>query len=175
MAPPCKNGNTCSASVAATSGSTPQFSAAIGAVPSTRNQSKLGQLLQKVTGPTTLIDVQARSAAIQPARLLWGVDSCKAFTGDPTGEVLPGVQRALGNPDFWGRYLTSTVCPGLSWPEIYTTDEDRRATVEQAALFGDIVRTVYERLGYRLIDVPKDGPDARAAFVRGLVRASIRD
>ena len=125
MAPPCKNGNTCSASVAATSGSTPQFSAAIGAVPSTRNQSKLGQLLQKVTGPTTLIDVQARSAAIQPARLLWGVDSCKAFTGDPTGEVLPGVQRALGNPDFWGRYLTSTVCPGLSWPEIYTAAKMR--------------------------------------------------
>ena len=119
VAPPCKNGNSCSAQVAATSGSTPQFSAAIGAVPTTRNQSKLGQLLQKVTGPTNLVDIQARSSSIQPARLLWGVDSCKAFTGDPTGEVLPGVQETVGNPDFWGRYLTTTVCPGLSWPEIY--------------------------------------------------------
>jgi hypothetical protein len=56
---------------------------------------------------------------VQPTRILWGVDSCKAFTGDPTGEVYPGVASQLGAPDFWGRYLTSTVCPGLSWPEIY--------------------------------------------------------
>jgi hypothetical protein len=116
---PCKKGNACSVEIPAPSGSTPQFSAAIGAVPTPQNQSKIGQLLQKVTGPTTLVDIQARSSSIQPSRLLWGVDSCKAFTGDPTGEVLPGVQRTLGNPDFWGRYLTSTVCPGLSWPEIY--------------------------------------------------------
>jgi hypothetical protein len=125
VAAPCKKGNTCTAEVAAPGGSTPQFTAAIGAVPATRNQTKIGQLLQKVTGPTTLVDIQARSSAIQPSRLLWGVDSCKAFTGDPTGEVLPGVQETIGNPDFWGRYLTSTVCPGLSWQEIYTAAKMR--------------------------------------------------
>src|SRR5207247_2124335 len=63
---------------------------------------------------------QVGSAEEQPSRILWGVDSCKAFTGDPSGsELFSSISGSLGQPDFWGRYLTSTVCPGLSWPEIY--------------------------------------------------------
>jgi Domain of unknown function (DUF1906) len=64
------------------------------------------------------VDVQARSGSVQPTHLLWGVDSCKAFTGDPTGELYPTVVKQLGAPDFWGRYLTQTVCPGISSSEI---------------------------------------------------------
>ena len=117
---PCKTGNRCSADVTVASSATPHFSAAIGVAPTQQTPTKLGQVLKNVTGPSTLTNVQVRSAPVQPTRLLWGVDSCKAFTGDPSGhEVYAAVAGSLGAPDFWGRYLTSTVCPGLSWPEIY--------------------------------------------------------
>ena len=128
VGPPCKTGLTCTATVAVSGSQTPRFSAVIGAVPSaSRNQSRVGQVLQKATAPADLVDIQAQSGPVQPQRILWGVDSCKAFTGDPTGEVIPGVQESLGNPDFWGRYLTSTICPGISWSEIYTAARMRMA------------------------------------------------
>jgi hypothetical protein len=116
----CKKGNTCSADITLTSGDTPYFSAVIGALPPVDAGTTLGAVLSKVSGPSTLVDIQARSAAIQPTRILWGVDSCKAFTGSASGAdgLLPRVQSALGTPDFWGRYLTDTVCPGISSAEI---------------------------------------------------------
>ena len=116
----CKTGNTCGADITLTSGDTPYFSAVIGAVPQDKPRSTLGQLLGKVSGPTALVNIQAHSAAIQPTRILWGVDSCKAFTSSPSGAdgLLPQVQGALGTPDFWGRYLTDTVCPAISPAEI---------------------------------------------------------
>jgi hypothetical protein len=116
----CKKGNTCSADITLTSGDTPYFSAVIGALPPIDTSTTLGEVLSKVSGPSTLVNIQARSEAIQPTRILWGVDSCKAFTGSPTGAdgLLPKVQSALGTPDFWGRYLTDTVCPGISSAEI---------------------------------------------------------
>jgi hypothetical protein len=55
---------------------------------------------------------------VEPTHLLWGVDSCKAFTGDPSGELYPSVVGHLGTPEFWGRYLTNTVCPGISPAEV---------------------------------------------------------
>ena len=117
---PCKKGSACRAAVTLTSSTTPHYTAAIGAVPAQHAQTKLGRLLQKVAGPTSLVDIQARSGSVQPSRVLWGVDSCKAFTGDPSGrEVYATVSATLGAPDFWGRYLTGTYyCPGLSWAEI---------------------------------------------------------
>ena len=120
---PCKSGSSCAADVAVTSSVTPHFFAAIGAVPPERATNRLVEIVKKVTGPVSLTNIQARSATIQPTRILWGVDSCKAFTGDVTGEVYPGVAGQFGAPDFWGRYLTSTVCPGLSWPEIYAAQK----------------------------------------------------
>jgi hypothetical protein len=73
-----------------------------------------------VSGPSSLVNIQARSTAIQPTQILWGVDSCKAFTASSTGAdgLLPSVASKLGVPDFWGRYLTNTVCPGISSAEI---------------------------------------------------------
>ncbi|HEX4837022.1 MAG TPA: glycoside hydrolase domain-containing protein, partial [Solirubrobacteraceae bacterium] len=71
------------------------------------------------TAPLPLVDVQAKSAVVEPTHLLWGVDSCKAFTGDPSGqELYPSVVSHLGTPEFWGRYLTNTVCPGISSSEV---------------------------------------------------------
>ena len=115
----CKNGRTCSADVTLTSGDTASYSAVIGSLPPVSAPSPLSQVLSKVSGPSKLVDVQARSTAIKPTRILWGVDSCKAFTSSPTGAdgLLPQVASRLGTPDFWGRYLTNTVCPGISAAE----------------------------------------------------------
>jgi hypothetical protein len=120
VGPACKTGTTCSADITVTSGDTPSFEAVIGVVPPVDAISTLGQLLRKVQGPTSLIDIQARSAAMQPTRILWGVDSCKAFTASPTGAdgLLPQVAGSVGTPDFWGRYLTDTACAGISPAEI---------------------------------------------------------
>ena len=118
---PCKSASECSVQVNLPAGQTPSFSAAIGQVPPTPTQpGKLGRLLQKVAGPGSLVNIQARSSAVRPQRLLWGVDSCKAFTDDPNGSsgLYPQVASSLGTPDFWGRYLTNTVCPALSPAEI---------------------------------------------------------
>jgi hypothetical protein len=92
----------------------------IGVLPPPDTASTLGELLSQVSGPSALVNIQARSAAVQPTRILWGVDSCKAFTSSANGAdgLLPQVQGALGTPDFWGRYLTDTVCPGISSAEI---------------------------------------------------------
>jgi hypothetical protein len=120
VGPPCKTGSSCSTDITLATGDTPLYEAVIGAVPAVNSASTLGQLLLKVQGASSLVDIQARSAKMQPTRILWGVDSCKAFTGSPTGAdgLLPAVEGRFGTPDFWGRYLTNTVCPGISAAEI---------------------------------------------------------
>lgn len=52
------------------------------------------------------------------------------------------------------------------WPEIYTTDEDRKMTFESAAAFGQTIVEVYEELGYVAVDVSRSSPSGRAAFIR---------
>ncbi len=59
----------------------------------------------------------------------------------------------------------ATVFVAPPWPEIFTTDAERRHDlVEAMAEYGPL-RAAYERLGYRLIDLPKTGVEARADFV----------
>ncbi|HEX9099609.1 MAG TPA: glycoside hydrolase domain-containing protein [Candidatus Dormibacteraeota bacterium] len=119
---PCKSGSTCSARVTLAAGPIPFFYAVVGTAPAPLDPSTLaGQLLQKVVDRGALTNVQARSAAVQPSRLLWGVDSCKPMTGDPAGTsgLYPQVASMLGQADFWGRYLTTTPnCPGISSAEV---------------------------------------------------------
>src|SRR5207244_1730525 len=81
-------------------------------------EAKTGQTVHATATATALIDVQAKSSPVEPSHVLWGVDSCKAFVGDPTGNLYPKVVKHLGTPEFWGRYLTNTVCPGISAAEI---------------------------------------------------------
>jgi hypothetical protein len=120
VGPTCKNGDTCNVDVPLPSGDVPYFQAVIGAVPHLNAISNLGQLLRKVQGATSLVDIQTRSTAMQPTRILWGVDSCRAMTGSPTGAdgIFPQVVSRFGTPQFWGRYLTDTVCPGISSAEV---------------------------------------------------------
>jgi hypothetical protein len=114
VGPVCKGGSTCSAQVTVT-GDMPKFSAAIGAVAAVDTSTKLGQFISKIASPAEFINVQARSSAVKPKRMLWGVDSCKSFTSDG---LYPQIVSGLGAPDFWGRYLTDAVCPPLSSSEV---------------------------------------------------------
>jgi hypothetical protein len=81
----------------------------------------LGSVLNRVAAIRNSPEVVARSPLIHSPRLIWGVDSCKAFTQDPSGStgLYPQVAGSLGAPDFWGRYLTTTYnCPGISAAEV---------------------------------------------------------
>ncbi|MGH7765296.1 MAG: hypothetical protein ACREOM_12865, partial [Candidatus Dormibacteraceae bacterium] len=115
----CKNGTICSVQAWLTGGTVPTYTAAIGLLPAQARPDALDAILQKIGG-TKLVHLQAHSPAVQPTHMLWGVDSCKAFTSDAKGAsgLYPQVVGAYGTPDFWGRYLTDTVCPGISATEI---------------------------------------------------------
>jgi predicted ATPase len=54
-----------------------------------------------------------------------------------------------------------------AWREIYATDDERKMTFELAEAFGEDVRRIYEGLGYEIVEVPKDTPDAWARFIIG--------
>jgi Rv2525c-like, glycoside hydrolase-like domain len=109
----CKTGNTCSVRAWMSDGTVPKYTAMVGTLAET-NPTVLGKAIHAVT-TTNLVDVKARSRSVEPTHLLWGVDSCKAFIGTAEGGNLYGaVVKRLGTPDFWGRYLTNTVCPGIS-------------------------------------------------------------
>jgi hypothetical protein len=119
----CKSGTTCTARVTITTGSTPSFTAVIGAARSLAEtgSSALATLVSTVQMHASLVNIQVRSTPVQPTRLLWGVDSCKPFTSNPTTTrgLYPQVRRYYGTPDFWGRYMTNTYnCPGISPVEV---------------------------------------------------------
>jgi glycoside hydrolase-like protein len=119
---PC-NASSCTASLTLTSGKTPSFYATIARRVESGDAAStpLAGVLQKIRVNTSKSDVQATSASVAPIRIMWGVDSCAAYTQDPAGAtgLLPQVISALGAPDFWGRYLPTTGnCPGLSSAEI---------------------------------------------------------
>jgi len=100
--------------------SKPVYTAYIGALPDAKTAGIIEGIARRVGAPSALplVDIQAKSGPVEPTHLLWGVDSCKAFTGDPTGELFSTVVQKLGTPEFWGRYLTDTVCPGISSAEV---------------------------------------------------------
>jgi hypothetical protein len=119
----CKSGSYCTARVSIKPGSAPWFTAVIGAARPliVEGASALVKLVRTVQTHVSLANVQVRSEPLQPTRLLWGVDSCKPFTSDPhaAGGLYKQVMRYYGQPDFWGRYLTSTYnCPGISSTEV---------------------------------------------------------
>jgi predicted ATPase len=51
------------------------------------------------------------------------------------------------------------------WEEIYQTDDERKMSFEAANQFGNMLRKIYLRLSYKVIDVPFDTPEARAKFI----------
>jgi len=114
----CKTGNICTVQAWMSGGTTPRYTAVVGALPSSKTTVTSPTVHPAPPAVPSLVDVQAKSSAVEPTHLLWGVDSCKAFIGDVTGNLYSKVVSRLGAPDFWGRYLTNTVCPGISQAEI---------------------------------------------------------
>jgi predicted ATPase len=51
------------------------------------------------------------------------------------------------------------------WGGIYTTDDERKMTYQQANEFGERVAEIYKTLGYNIIEVPRVSAEERAAFI----------
>ena len=118
---PC-NASTCSATAAVGAKDSSRYRALIArSLPDQAASGPLGSVLNTVQAKTYPQEMQATSPLVRPTRLLWGVDSCKSYTSDPTGNsgLVAQVNSTLGTPGFWGRYLPNTPnCPGLSGTEI---------------------------------------------------------
>jgi len=61
--------------------------------------------------------------------------------------------------------LNGTMFVAPPWPEIFVTDAERRHGFEAALAEYGPLRATYERQGYRLVDLPKVGVEARADFL----------
>lgn len=101
----CKS-SACSVQAWMSGNTVPTYTAIIGEVPGAHS------------GTTNLVNIQAKSMSLQPTHVLYGVDSCKAIVGDPSGNLFWKIVGGFGTPEFWGRYLTDTVCPGISSAEV---------------------------------------------------------
>ena len=51
------------------------------------------------------------------------------------------------------------------WRAIYTNDEERKMSFEDALVFSQLLAAHYTQLGYVLVDIPQGSPPERAAFV----------
>ena len=112
----------CSVNVTLPASGTPTFFAVIARKTSVTSKSGAASPAPgAVRASPANSDLQLRSANVTPVRMLWGVDSCAAFTQDAAGStgLLPQVTAMLGAPDFWARYLPTTGnCPALSAAEV---------------------------------------------------------
>ncbi|MDF9798891.1 putative ATPase [Catalinimonas alkaloidigena] len=88
-----------------------------------------------------------------------------------------GIADMIGYADLFGLDLQvyqqaaerypyhATVFVTPDWPEIYTTDDERKMTYLQAKAFGDKLREIYIELGYSLYELPKTSASHRAQFI----------
>jgi len=53
-----------------------------------------------------------------------------------------------------------------AWEERYTNDSERIMSFDDAKAFGSIVRSIYEKLGYRILEVPRFSLPERVQFIR---------
>ena len=60
-------------------------------------------------------------------------------------------------------HLTVLFLP--AWEEIYTTDSERKMSFRDAEAFGAVVRSIYENLGYQIIEVPRISLEERVQFI----------
>lgn len=67
------------------------------------------------------------------------------------------------------RRYADTVFLAAGWPEIYTTDEERTMTYEQAEAFGERVRDVYAELRYEIVELSRAPVSERASMVMDVI------
>jgi predicted ATPase len=58
------------------------------------------------------------------------------------------------------------------WEAIYTTDSERRMSFEQARMFGERARFIYQQMGYQIVNVPLQSIEERTHFILERVRGS---
>jgi predicted ATPase len=51
------------------------------------------------------------------------------------------------------------------WKEIYTMDDERKQSWEEAVVSSELNAEIYRRFNYTLINVPNDSPEKRADFI----------
>jgi len=59
------------------------------------------------------------------------------------------------------------------WHQIYTSDNERYESLEEALIIEKYIRKTYEQLNYDLIDVPQAGIDARTDFILNHIHHAI--
>ena len=52
-----------------------------------------------------------------------------------------------------------------AWEEIYTNDSERKMSFEDAKAFGAVVKSIYEELGYLILEVPRFSLEERVQFI----------
>lgn len=60
-----------------------------------------------------------------------------------------------------------------AWPEIYSTDEERKQDLEEAIRTTEVLRDCYIDLGYFVIDVPKLTVPERVSFILENINSSL--
>jgi predicted ATPase len=59
-----------------------------------------------------------------------------------------------------------------AWKEIYANDDERKVSFEEAEAFGFLVRSIYEGLGYRTLEVPRTSVEERVRFILDRIPSS---
>lgn len=96
-----------------------------------------------------------------------GVPDCIAYAMAFEVEIGPALEAA-----HLFRY-EDPVFVAPPWEEIYSNDDMRRATFAQAEAFGKYVVEAYDRLGYRMIELPRTSVEDRTAFIVDHIEARI--
>jgi predicted ATPase len=52
-----------------------------------------------------------------------------------------------------------------AWEEIYTTDAERKMSFEAAKEFGGVVRSIYQKFEYQILEVPRCPLEERVKFI----------
>ena len=60
------------------------------------------------------------------------------------------------------------------WPEIYTTDDERKMTFEATLDFQRLIEEAYAQAGYELVEIPRAPILDRVAFVNRFIEESVR-
>lgn len=77
------------------------------------------------------------------------------------GLAVPGwIAEAAAKPRYARRVFIAPF-----WPEIYSTDTERRQSPDEARQTTEVMVETYTRLGYELVELPRASVAARAAFV----------
>lgn len=80
-------------------------------------------------------------------------------------EQLFNLETVAGSNAAQSFRYNSTVFFLPAWEAIYENDDERKMRFEQAKQFGDAVKTIYQQLGYEILDVPMIAPPERAQFI----------